>query len=96
MVFSARPSGTINLGSDGSTAYIDPVTGVAVDSTSVLTLGSQSVTSVSAVDPITGLDLTIPYGSNPTGSAWLDPAGTNITAGGVPEKTINLAGRANS
>jgi len=86
------PMGTINLGWNGSsgTAPTDPITGAPVDSTLTLTLGSQSVTSVSAVDPLTGKALIIPYGSNPTGTAWIDPAGNNITAGGIPEKTINI------
>jgi filamentous hemagglutinin len=88
------PMGTINLGWNGAagTAPIDPVTGAPVDSTTTLTLGSQSITSVSAVDPLTGQALLIPYGSNPTGTEWIDPAGNNITAGGVPEKAINIAG----
>jgi hypothetical protein len=88
------PVGTINLGwnSAAGTAPTDPITGAPVDSTSILTLGPQSITSVSAVDPLTGQALIIPYGSNPTGTEWLDPAGNNITAGGLPEKTVNLAG----
>jgi hypothetical protein len=88
------PMGTINLGWNGAagTAPTDPITGAPVDSTTSLTLGSQSITSVSAVDPLTGQALIIPYGSNPTGTEWIDPAGNNITAGGAPEKNINLAG----
>ncbi len=87
------PMGTINLGWNGAagTAPIDLITGAPVASTASLTLGAGSITSVSAVDPLTGQALIIPYGSNPTGTAWIDPAGNNITAGGVPEKTINLA-----
>ena len=63
-----------------------------VPSTNTLNLLPGSITSVSAVDPGTGQGLIIPYGSNSTGSAWIDPAGTNITSGGVPGKTITLGG----
>ena len=86
------PIGTINLGWDGTgTAPIDAITGQGVAATQSLTLGTHSVTSVSGVDPLTGQGIIIPYGSNPTGTAWIDPAGTDITAGGVPTKSVNLS-----
>ena len=34
----------------------------------------------------------IPYGINLNGTSWVDPAGNDITAGGVPEKTVNISG----
>jgi filamentous hemagglutinin family protein len=88
------PLGTINLGwnSTAGKAPTDPITGAPVNSTTTLTLGSQSITSVSAVDPANGQALIIPYGYNPTGTEWIDPAGNDINTGGVPEKAINLAG----
>ncbi len=86
------PIGTINLGWDGvGTAPVDAISGTAVGTTQRLTLASGSVTSVSAVDPATGQALTIPYGTNLNGTAWIDPSGTDITAGGVPGKSVNLS-----
>ncbi|MGA3170395.1 MAG: filamentous hemagglutinin family protein [Chthoniobacteraceae bacterium] len=86
------PLGTINLGWNGSgTAPVDLITGQAVDATDNLTLGKHSVTSVSAIDPLTGQALIIPYGTNPTGSSWIDPSGVNITSSGVPQKSISLS-----
>ena len=87
------PIGTINIGWDGTgTGPIDLITGHAVPVAQQVTLSSTSVTSVSAVDPVTGTALTIPYGTNPNGTSWIDPTGIDITAGGVPTKSINIAG----
>ena len=43
------------------------------------------------MDPGTGQALTIPYGINYEGTSWIDPAGNNITAGGVPAKAVNVS-----
>jgi len=89
------PFGTINLGWDGTgSAPVDLLAGSSssVPITKNLTLAAGSVTSVSAIDPITGKALTIPYGISTDGENWIDPTGTNITTTGVPIKTINLAG----
>jgi filamentous hemagglutinin family protein len=86
------PLGSINLGWNGSgTAPIDPITGAAVPVTQNLTLGKGSITSVSAVDPLTGQGIVIPYGANPNGNAWIDPSGVDITSGGVPQKSIAIS-----
>ena len=86
------PIGTINLGWDGTgTGPVDPITGKAFAATQQLTLAAGSVTSVSAVDPLSGQGMLIPYGINPNGTSWIDPTGTDITASGVPGKTVNLA-----
>ncbi len=86
------PIGGINLGWDGiGPAPTDPLTGAAVPVAQSVTLTTGSITSVSAVDPITGRALTIPYGVNLNGTSWIDPAGNDITAGGVPRKTVNLS-----
>ena len=86
------PFGTINLGWDGSgSAPADPITGDQVDVTENLTLGNGSVTSVSGVDPSTDEGLIVPYGSVPDGISWIDPSGFDITAGGVPEKSISIS-----
>lgn len=92
------PFGTINLGWDGiggwdgaQTAPVDLITNLTVPITTQLTLSSGSRTSVSAVDPLTGLALTIPYGVNLNGTSWIDPRGIDITGGGGPTKAIHLA-----
>ncbi len=87
------PIGTINLGWDGTgDGPVNPLTNTPFPVAQQVTLAAGSVTSVSALDPVTGQSLVIPYGINPNGTAWLDPAGNDITAGGVPEKTINISG----
>ncbi len=85
------PIGVINLGYNGQgTAPTDFLSNAPAPVTSQLTLAAGSVTSVSAVDPVTGRGIIIPYGINLNGTAWIDPSGVDITTGGVPEKAINL------
>lgn len=86
------PIGGINLGWDGTgTAPHDLISNKNVPITQQLTLGSGSVTSVSALDPITGKAVIIPYGTNLNGTAWIDPTSSDITVVGLPEKTVNLS-----
>lgn len=98
------PLGAINLGWDGVGASpIDPITGAglasagqgmqaaAVPITKSLSLGSRSVTSVSAIDPILG-PIIIPYGVSVNGTTWIDPRGVDLTSGAVPQKSIKLRG----
>lgn len=88
------PFGKIILGWDGSgTAPVDPISGatLAKPVTRLLTMSSDSVTSVSAVDPVTGKGMVLPYGISLDGNSWIDPAGNDITVGGVPGKTVNLS-----
>ncbi|MHA3772468.1 filamentous hemagglutinin family protein [Verrucomicrobiota bacterium sgz303538] len=86
------PIGTINIGWDGSgTAPVNPISNQAFAASKNVTLLSGSVTSVSAVDPVTGQGLLIPYGLNLNGTSWIDPTGIDITAGGVPTKTVNIS-----
>ena len=92
------PLGTINLGWDGTgTSPADYLSGAGINAGSTvattrqLTLASGSVTSVSAVDPLTGQGLIIPYGFNLNGTSWIDPTGIDITAGGLPGKAVNLS-----
>lgn len=93
------PFGTINLGWDGlggwdggQSAPVDLITNLAVPVTNHLTLATGSMTSVSAVDSLTGQALTIPYGVNLNGTSWIDPHGIDITGGGGPTKAVHLAG----
>lgn len=89
------PFGVINLGWDGTgTAPKDLITGstLALPATRTLTLGASSITSVSAIDPITNKGVLMAYGTSPNGTSWIDPAGLDITSSGLPAKAINLAG----
>ncbi len=86
--------GVINLGWNGSgTGPVDWATGQTVATTQQLTLGSVSVTSVSAIDPITGKSVTIPYGIDLNGTEWIDPTGLDITTLGPPAKAVNLSAK---
>ena len=88
------PFGVINLGWDGTgTAPADLIAGntLTLPTTRTLTLGPGSITSVSAIDPITGQGVLIPYGTSPNGTSWIDPAGNDITSSGLPAKAINLS-----
>ena len=90
------PFGVINLGWDGTgTAPQDLIAGgtLALPTTQQITLKSGSVTSVSAIDPITGLGVIIPYGTSPNGTSWIDPAGNDITAAGLPQKLIHFSSK---
>ncbi|MEO5913110.1 MAG: filamentous hemagglutinin family protein [Luteolibacter sp.] len=88
------PIGTIQLGWDGTgTAPVDPIAGgtAARPVTSLLTLNAGGLVSVSAIDPVTGKNLTIPYGLSLDGNSWIDPAGNDITVKGLPGKTVELS-----
>ncbi len=86
------PVGAINLGWDGTgTAPRDLVSNLSVPVTHQVTLASGSVTSVSAIDPVTGNVTTIPYGTNLNGTSWIDPTSTDITVTGAPEKTVHIS-----
>uniref|UniRef100_Q07HW0 Filamentous haemagglutinin family outer membrane protein n=1 Tax=Rhodopseudomonas palustris (strain BisA53) TaxID=316055 RepID=Q07HW0_RHOP5 len=91
------PLGTINLGSTkpqvGKFGQAPDVLTQTYYTTKILTLGARSVTSVSAVDPLTGVALTLPYGTMVNGTAWIDPNGKDITASGVSAKAVTLAGK---
>ncbi|MEI6034039.1 MAG: filamentous hemagglutinin family protein [Verrucomicrobiae bacterium] len=90
------PMGTISLGWDGLTAHPvnalvgDAAGALATPATKTLILGEGSVTSVSAIDPFTGLGVVIPYGMSPDGLRWIDPTGLDVTTGGVPAKAVSL------
>ena len=87
------PLGGITLGWDGTgAAPKDLLTGQSVAVTQNLVLSPGSVTSVSAISPIDGTPLTIPYGLNLNDVSWIDPRGIDITGGGAPQKTVTLAG----
>ena len=82
------PLGSITLGWDGSgAAPANAVTGAAsaLPATANLVLGAASMTSVSADG------LTIPFGLTPNGLSWIDPRGVDVTAGGLPQRSVTLS-----
>jgi filamentous hemagglutinin len=88
------PLGSIRLGWDGTgTAPVGLVTNLTVPVTQQITLLSGSVTSVSAINPVTGAGVFIPYGIVKDGTNWIDPTGLDITSIGVPDKTILLSAK---
>ncbi|MEI6534542.1 MAG: hypothetical protein WCN98_04315, partial [Verrucomicrobiaceae bacterium] len=89
------PLGVINIGWDGTgTPPLDTIfTGKAFPVSQQVTLAAGSVTSVSAISPVTGQGVLIPYGFSPDGKIWIDPSGADISAGGFPTKSITVAGK---
>ena len=92
------PAGIINLGWDGrGSSPQDFLTGagiqggVSLPTTANLNMLTGSRTSVSQIDPITGLGMVIPYGFSSDGSNWIDPKGVDITGGGLPVKAVNTS-----
>ena len=86
---SVRPSGWDGTGE----APKDPITGKAVAATSLLTIAKGSITSVGAIDPRSRRTACRAVGIDVNDSSWIDPGGTDITAGGIPQKSIVLAGK---
>ena len=100
------PFGVINLGWDGTdtnpndtipiTPPVNLVVGdkAALPVTASVILRSGSVTSVSAIDPLTGEGVLIPFGRfNAEQGAWIGPNGQNITVSGLPQKAVTIAGQ---
>ncbi len=92
------PAGIINLGWDGTgTSPQDLFTGagivggVSAPVTTNLNILTGSRTSVSQIDPITGLGVVIPYGFSSDGSNWIDPQGVDISGGGLLVKAVNTS-----
>jgi filamentous hemagglutinin len=88
------PFGQITLGWDGTgTAPVDLVAGnqASFPVTKSLVLAAGSVTSVSAVDPLTGEGLVVPFGLSSDGQTWISPTGADISVAGLPEKRVTLS-----
>jgi filamentous hemagglutinin family protein len=86
------PLGGITLGWDGTgAAPKDAITGENVAVTRQLTLAPGSLTSVSAISPVDGRAITIPFGLNLNDVSWIDPRGIDITGGGAPQKAVNIS-----
>ena len=86
------PFGSIRFGWNGTgTAPRGLVTNTNVPVTQQITLAAGSTTSVSAIDPGTGAGVVIPYGLIKDGTNWIDPTGLDITATGVPEKSLRVS-----
>ena len=96
------PLGSIILGWDGtdldtSDSDLDTPfdiiarTGISSPITGNLTLGSCSITSVSAVTNSDNSDWIAPFGISPDGETWIDPRGVNVTLNGLPAKTVSFS-----
>jgi filamentous hemagglutinin family protein len=91
------PFGSITIGWDGTgTAPVDYMAGsyLRIPTASDVVLQAGSVTSVSAVDPISGKSLTIPYGLVYNGNSWIAPSGLDITSGGLIAKGVSISASA--
>ena len=95
------PFGSITIGWDGldtnsATEILDNPGNLVAGSgnfpvTQSLILRAGSALSVSAIDPLTGEGILIPFGLSPDGNSWIDPRGVNVTTAGMPEKKILLS-----
>lgn len=98
----AAPFGTIILGRTSSQpGSPDPLSGLDVPVTKRLVLADGSVTTVSGIDRLTGLGITVPFGTSKDGTSWTAPSeklpgattsGTDITGSGIPGKTVSIGG----
>jgi len=80
------PFGSVKLGTDGTDGIDpDPISGLRPAVSSSVVLRGSSVTSVS------GVGISVPYGSSTDGTSWKDPAGTDITASGLPSRSVSMA-----
>jgi hypothetical protein len=96
------PQGSITLGwdevdLDATSLELDgpsnPVVGnsMPAPATRSITLEDGSIASVSAVDPLRGSGILVPFGLSPDGFAWVDPRGVDVTAGGLPSRSVLFA-----
>ena len=89
----AAPFGTITLGrTDSQAAPPDPLSGLTAPITATMCLADGSVTTVSGMDSIKGLGISVPYGTSLDGISWTDPSGTAITGTGLKDKAVSVAG----
>jgi len=98
------PLGSINIGWDGVTDYdlsdpdidppSDPVSRGTVPAPVAgdVRLAAGSITSVSTKGDGEGGGLLFPYGISSDGFSWIDPRGVDVTATGLPEKQVSVAG----
>ncbi|MEZ5385157.1 MAG: filamentous hemagglutinin family protein [Prosthecobacter sp.] len=86
------PLGSIRLGWNGvGTAPKGLVTNANVPVAQQVTLSSGGITSVAAIDPVTGQGVSIPYGIVKDGANWIDPTGFDITSTGAPDPSIRVS-----
>lgn len=98
----AAPFGKITLGRNSSQSDTpDPLSGLAAPVTSRIVLADGSVTTVSGIDRLTGLGITVPFGTSKDGTSWTAPSeplpgettrGNDITGSGIPGKTVSVGG----
>jgi hypothetical protein len=95
------PFGSITIGWDGedlnpATEALDaPVNRLdsqtPVPISSQVNLAAGSTTSVSAIDPTTGVGILAPFGTSLDGNSWTNPVGDNITTAGMPVKSVRIS-----
>ena len=83
------PFGSIVMGSAGGNIS-DAVSGMNVVATTSLKLTQGSVTSISGVDPLSGIAISVPFGISSDGTSWTSPSGNALTASGLTAKSISL------
>ena len=98
----AAPFGTITLGRKASGSGVaDAMSGLQAPETSRIVLSDGSVTTVSGIDRLTGVALSVPYGTSIDGTSWTapsekvdstDPIGTEITGTGLSGKSVVIGG----
>ncbi len=97
------PLGSIRLGWDGTDldtgdsdldAPVNIIAGstIATPVSASVTLGGNSVTSVSAATQEGEPAWIAPFGISPDGQTWIDPRGVNVTLSGLPEKSVTITG----
>ncbi len=97
------PMGQIILGWDGTDldptdtdidSPFDDIAGTTINApvTGKLTLGNDSLTSVSAATKKGDPSWTAPFGISSDGRTWIDPRGVNVTLGGLPGKSVSISG----
>lgn len=81
------PYGSIRLGRDGqASGQVDRISGQPLPVAESVVLASGSETS------LTG-SAAAPFGSVLDGTSWIDPRGTDITRGDLPDKVVTIAAR---
>lgn len=96
----AAPFGMITLGRSASQDVSpDPLSGLKAPVATEVILANGSATTVSGIDHLTGVAISVPFGTSADGTSWTtpsesvdsnDPPGTEITGTGVTGKSVSV------